>query len=292
MSGNNGNAPRRAEANRVLRSEPLRGETAYIYALKNRAKQHHCLAYGTFSVEMERVEELRREYSRRIQPITHVPLYVKAAGLAVEGTPEANAVLFRKLFGLRIVQFDGVDVNVPIRRRWEGRWITFIGTIRNAPAKTLAAIQDELAHLQRCGPQESPALARFLRFDHMSLWQARLAHWWMKWSPEFYVGNVGTCGITLADGEAHEYGFTVAPTTAVFGIGGVRREAVVRGEHIAIARMMKGCLMLDNFVLPGIKAARLLEDFKALLESGSFVEEELNVVASAKEEHTEMIAAV
>ena len=280
-------------SNRIVSDEALRGETAYIYALKNRAKQHHCLAYGTFSADMERLETLRREYSRRVKPITHVPMYVKAAGLAVERTPEANALLFRKIFGLRIVRFEQVDVNLPITRRLDGRWITFIGTVRKAPRKTLAEIQEEITHLQRCRPEESPALERFLRFDKMPLWQARLAHWWMRWSPEFYVGNAGTCGITLAEGEAHEYGFTVAPTTAVFGIGGVRPEPVVRKNRIEIARVMKGCLMLDNFVLPGIKAARLLEEFKALLESGSFVEEELAITPDGSQEtEREVIEAI
>jgi pyruvate/2-oxoglutarate dehydrogenase complex dihydrolipoamide acyltransferase (E2) component len=262
--------------NRIVESIPVRGQRAYIYAFKARAKHHHCPGYGTFSVEMETLERLRKEYSRRVRPITYVPLYVKATALAVQRNPEANSILFRTLFGLRIVRFERVDVNLPITRRLDGEWTTFIATVRDAPHKSLAEIQAELAYHERCAPEESFYIRRIRQFSRMPLWLAQLVHARMTWDPAFYTGNVGTCGLTLAEGDWFEHGFPIGPTTAIFGMGGARREPVVRGEAILPARVLKACLMVDNYVVSGLAGARLIRDFKELLETGSFVREELD----------------
>ena len=268
-------------ANRVYDDQPVRGEQAYIYCLKARAQRHHCLGYGTFSVDLDSLEHHRKEYCRRIKPITHVPLYIKATALALQRNPEANAILFKKLFGLRIVRFETVDVNLPITRMIEDRMVTFIGTVRNAGAKTLAAIQDEVTAYQRCTPSASFAIRRIQRFSRMPLWQARVAHWRMTRSPEFYLRNAGTCGVTFVDGDWGEYMFPIAPTSVVFGIGAARSEPVVHGTTIRIRRMLKCSLMVDNYVLSGLTGARLVRDFKNLLESGSFVADEFRTVASS-----------
>lgn len=266
--------------NRILGDETVRGAAAYIYAFKARARDHHCLGYGTFSVDLGPLEALRKEYSRRVRPLTYLPLYLKATALAVQRHPEANSILFRKPFGRRIVRFERVDVNLPITRRLGGRWVTFIGAVRDAPNKTLAQIQDEIAHFQRCPPDESFHIRRMLQFARMPLWLAQCVHARMTWDPEFYVRNVGTCGLTLADGDAQEHGFPIAPTSAVFGIGGSRREPVVRGDEIGIARVLKASLMVDNFVVSGLTGAALIADFKDLLETGAFVRTELDARAA------------
>jgi pyruvate dehydrogenase E2 component (dihydrolipoamide acetyltransferase) len=265
--------------NRICSSRPVQGEEAYGYGLKARARRHHCPAYGTFPVDVERLERLRRAYSRAVRPITYLPIYVKATALAVQRHPEANAILFRKPLGLRIVQFARVDVNLPITRRVGDRWITFIGTVRDAAAKSLAEIQAELREYQRCPPEKSFAIRRFQQFARMPLWMAQLIHTLMTWSPAFYSQSVGTCGLTLLDADWGEYLFPIAPTSVLFGIGAVRREPVVRGDEIVIGRRLKCCLMVDNFVVSGLTGARLGKEFKDLLESGAFIAEEIGPAA-------------
>ncbi len=263
--------------NRICRQQTVRGEQAYLYGFKARAQQHHCLGYGTFSVNLDALEPRRKEYSRRVRPITNLPLYVKATALAIQRNPQANAILFKKLFGLRIVQFEQVDVNLPFTRKIGERWITFVGTIRNAAAKTLGQIQEEITTYQRGPAEENFAIQRLLRFDRMPLWLARLVHWWMTRSPEFYIRNVGTCGLTIVEeADYGEYFFPIAPTSVVFGIGGARREPVVRGDSIVIGRILKCVLMVDNFVISGLVGARLVKDFKEILESGAFLTAELH----------------
>ena len=262
-------------SNRVCHVQPVRGEHAYIYAFKDRARRHHCLGYGTFSIDLTNLEAARKQYSRLVQPITYLPIYIKATALAIQKTPAANAILFKHWFGFRIVQFERVDVNLPVTRRVGERTVTFVATVRNAAEKSLAEIQNEVTHFQRCPPEQSAALQRFERFARMPLWLARLIHWRMTRSPRFYVGNVGTCGLTLAEQDGFERLFPIAPTSVVFGIGGAAREPVVRGDEIAIARVLKCSLMVDNFVISGLAGLQLAKDFTELLQRGTFVTGEL-----------------
>jgi pyruvate/2-oxoglutarate dehydrogenase complex dihydrolipoamide acyltransferase (E2) component len=262
-------------SNRICDSQTVRGEQAAVYCLKARAKRHHCLGYGTFSVNLDALEHHRKGYSRRVSPITYAPLYVKATALAIQRNPEANAVLFRKLFGLRIVRFETVDVNLPITRMIGERVATFIGTIRNAAAKPLCEIQQELTQYQRCPPEASFAIRRFQRFCSMPLWQIRLIHWRMTRSPRFLIRNVGTCAVTFLEGDFGEHMFPIAPMSAVFGIGGARCEPVLRDGEIGTGRVLKCTLMVDNYTISGVAGSRLAKDFKDLLESGLFVTEEL-----------------
>ncbi len=269
------------DPNRICHNQTVRGEQAAVYCLKDRAKQHHCLGYGTFSADFKSLERYRKEYSRIVRPITFVPLYVKATALAIQRNPEANSILFKKLFGLRIVQFEKVDVNLPITRIIGDRQVTFIGTVRDAAAKSISAIQEELLQYQKSSPEQSFAMERFQRLTRMPLWQLKLMQWRMTRSPLFLIRNVGTCGLTFLDGDTAEHMFPIAPMSAVFGIGSARREPVVRGDTIGIGRMLKCTLMVDNYVVSGLTGARLGKDFKELLESGSFISEEIQKAGKA-----------
>ncbi len=265
--------------NTIAGDEPLRGESAYVYAFKKRAKEHHCLGWGTFAVDLTHLSPLRKAYSRKKQPITYRALYIKALALALQKTPEANAILFKKWLGFfgrrRIVRFSQVDVNIPITREVDGKMVTLIGTVRDPATKTLAQIQDELNHFQRCKPEESFHIQRMRKFARMPLWLARLVHWLMTVSPKFYVGQVGTCGLTFIEGDWYDSFLPIAPTSIVFAMGAAHKAPVVEDDAIVIKRQLKCAAMADNYVISGLLGAQVAYDFKTLLESGSFISAEL-----------------
>jgi pyruvate/2-oxoglutarate dehydrogenase complex dihydrolipoamide acyltransferase (E2) component len=275
------------ENNLIVESNVIRGVQAYVYAFKARAQRHHCLGYGTWTVDFATVERLRREYSRTVSPITYVPIYVKATAMALARNPEANAILFKTWYGSRrIVRFARVDVNLPIIRTVDGELMTFIGTIRDAASKTLQEIQAELTEYHRCDPEASFSIRRLRRFAGKPLWFARLIHWLLTMSPRFYVDSVGTCGLTFApqpsrdahgsvEGDWYDWFFPTGPTTVAFCIGGVKKEPAVDGDAIVVRRVMRVTGMMDNFVLSGFTAAQLASDFRNILENGEFAAAEL-----------------
>lgn len=258
------------------RSERMTSIETYMYGLKARAHLHHCLVHGTFPVDMTRLGSLRRMYSKQIRPVTLLPFFIKAVALSVRRTPEVNRILFRRFpFGRRIVRFDDVDVNVPITRMIDGEMMTFIGTIRHADTLSVAGIQDALEEMQRGSPSESPSIEKIRRLKRAPPFVASLFHWLMSRSPGFYLRNAGTCSITTLDGMRGDHFFSIGPTTSLFCVGGIGEEPVVRNGAVVVRRMLKAALALDNYVVSGLQGVVLARTFQELLESGSFVDEEL-----------------
>ena len=262
--------------NRILQHQDVAGELAYVYGLKARAQRHHCLGYGTFTVDVEGLGALRRRYSQMVSPITYLPIWIKATALAIREHPEANTILFKKLFGHRLVRFEQVDVNIPITRELDGRQITFIATVRDAPNKSLSQIQRELTALQRSAADENFALERYRKLARVPSWLVRLIHWWMTVSPEFYVRNVGTCGVTTIGGDWYDFFLPIAPTSFVFGVGAIRREPVVRRDEVVARRVLRCSSMADNYAVSGLAGAEVARHFKEVIESGAVITDELD----------------
>ncbi len=261
-------------------SAPMTSIETYMYGLKKRAHEHHCLVHGTFPVEMEKLAALRKVYSKQVRPVTLLPFFIKAIALSVKENPGVNRILFRRFpWGRRIVSFNVVDVNVPITRKIGDEMVQFIGTIRGADALTVGQIQDAIEAMQRGNPLESPYIQKVIKLKSSPPFVAKLFHWLMTWSPKFYLKNAGTCSITTLDGMRGDHFFSVGPTTSLFCIGGIGDEAVVRDGAVVARRMMKAALALDNYVVGGLDGVLLARAFQAHLEDCVFVEAELGAAA-------------
>lgn len=266
-------------AARIQARRALKGVEGYIWAFKKRAQEHHCVGYGTLKVELDHVVRMRKTFSRQVAPITTLPIYIKAVATALEQNPEANAILFKKLWGYEIVNFENVDVNVPITRRLDGEPFTFLATIRAASQKSLVEIQNEITTMQRTPPEDSFAIQRIRRFQNLPLTLSRLFHESMRRSPKTYLKHAGTCGLTLMEGSFGDHFFPIGPTSAVFSVGGARPEAVVRDGEVVVRRLLHVCLGVDNYVVPGPVGAKLAHDFKTALETVPFLHAELEAHA-------------
>lgn len=257
-------------------SKPLTSVETYMYGLKSRAHLDHCHGHAAFPVELTELNAMRKRYSKQIQAVTLTPFFIKAVALAVRATPGATRILFQRFpFRRRIVHFDAVDVNVPITRTINGELVTFIGIIRGADKLTIAEIQNELTHLQRDPPEQSPYIRKLQKLKNAPPIAASLYHWLMARSPGFYLKNAGTCGITSLEGIPGGHFFPIGPTTAVFGIGGIGDHVVARDGVPVVRRMLQISLSLDNYVASGPEGLQLLQSLRQLLEGCSFVKSEL-----------------
>ena len=262
--------------NSIAQSMPVSGMLAYVHGLKQRAKRHHCIGYGVFGANVETMARLRREYSRRIRPITTLPILVKATALAVAGIPLANSVLFKHWIGYRIVRFTHVDVNVPITRLVNGEPLTFLVIVRKANERTLAEIQAQLEHALKGPPEEVAELVRITKVSRLPRLGWWLYHWLMTRSPAFYVRNGGTCALTVMNESWGDQFFPIGPTTCVFSVGGTRAEPVVEDEQIRTRRVVHICMAADNYVLSGPQASAVAHAFQTLVEDPGFIRAELN----------------
>lgn len=257
-------------------SKSLNAVETYMYGLKSRAHRNHCLGNATFPIDLTELGAVRKRYSKQVQPVTLTPIFIKAVALSVRANPGANRILFqRSPFGRRMVQFDVIDVNVPVTRVVDGERVTFIGVIRGADKLTIAEIQDELAHIQNDPPEQSPYLQKIAKLKRTLPIAVSMYHWLMSRSPRFYLKNAGTCGITLIEGVPGGHFYPIGPTTAIFGIGGTGDQVVAKDRQPTVRRVLQVSLALDNYVLNGIEGLELTMTFQQLLESCSFVMDEL-----------------
>lgn len=260
-------------------SQPLTSLETYMYGLKSRAHLHHCHGHAMFPVDLTELASMRKRYCRQIRPVTLIPFFVKAVALAVRANSAASRILFQRLpFRRRMVQFDVVDVNIPITRTVHGEQVTFIGTVRNADKLTIAGIQDELLQIQRDPPDESPYLQKLAKLKKAPPLAASLYHWLMARSPGFYLKNAGTCGVIPLEGMPGSHFFPIGPTTAMFGIAGIGDQVVAHDGVPVVRRMLQVSLSLDNYVVSGPEGLELSQTLKELLESCSFVKTELEAV--------------
>jgi pyruvate/2-oxoglutarate dehydrogenase complex dihydrolipoamide acyltransferase (E2) component len=264
--------------NTIAQSTSLRGMGAYVHGLKRRAQRHHCVGYGVFRANVEQMVRLRREYSRRVRPITTLPILVKATALAVAQVPEANSILFKRWFGHRVVRFKDVDVNVPVTRLIDGGQVTFLVIVRKANQKTLAEIQEQLEFAQKSPPGQVPEIVRITKASGLPRLGWWVYHWLMTRSPTFYVKNGGTCALTVMNESWGDQFFPIGPTTCVFSVGGTRAEPVVEGDAILVRRVAHVCLGADNYVLSGPQAAAVAKAFQTLLQQPDFIQTEWDAI--------------
>lgn len=258
-------------------SKPLSAIETYMHGLKARSHLHHCHGHALFPVDLTELGTMRKRYCKAVRPVTLTPFFIKAVALAIRANPSANKILFQRFpFRRRIVQFDVIDVNIPVTRDVNGERITFIGTIRGADKLSIAEIQDELLHLHRDPPEQSSYLQKIEKLKNASTFAVKLYHWLMARSPDFYLKNAGTCGLIPLDAMPGGHFFPIGPTTAMFGVGGIGDQVVARDGEPVVRRILQVALSLDNYVVSGPEGLELSLTFQELLETCSFVKDELD----------------
>jgi len=256
--------------------KPLTSIETYMYGLKSRAHLLHCHGHATFPVDVTKLVALRKGYSKAVRPVTLTPIIIKAVALTMRANPCALRILFQRFpFRRRIVDFDAVDLNIPVTRELNGEQVTFLGVIRDADRKSIAEIQGELLQLQRDPPETIPTLQKLGKLRKSPPFAATLYHWLMARSPAFYLKNAGTCGLVPMDAIRGGHFFPIGPTTAAFGIGGIGDHVVAERGVAVVRRMLQISLSLDNYVVSGPEGLGICVTLRELLESGSFIEDEI-----------------
>ncbi len=198
--------------------------------------------YISMDVDAEPMRALRGRFKAEERHVTYTHMIVKAAALALERYPDANAT-YRDG---RILRYDPINVAVAVD------------------------VQDELVApvVKDCQGVNLDELAR--RTDAL-IEKAREK----KLAPEDYsdgtfsVSNLGMLGVD------HFYAIITPPQSMVLSVGGVRQVACVTssGAIEAGSRIDFG-LACDHRVVDGAKAARVLEAIREVLEDPARLVEE------------------
>jgi pyruvate dehydrogenase E2 component (dihydrolipoamide acetyltransferase) len=160
--------------------------------------------------------------------------FVKAMAIALLRVPEANVVWAED----RLLKFSGVDISVAVAT--SGGLVTPV--IRGTHAKSLAAIATEMADLV--------ARARARRL-----------------LPRDYEGGTSTLSNLGMHGIRSVLPIINPPQGSILAIGAVEPRVVVRNNAPAVAQAMTVTLGCDHRVIDGAVGARLLAEFRKVIEA-------------------------
>lgn len=166
------------------------------HQLRNIKAERFHIAFH-LEVEITAIEDAWSQEDRL--PLTAV--VIKAVGLWCAQHPCLNRVLFRGLWGDRVVEFDRVNVNVPVMLRRDGIEQLSATIIQDADQKSLSDIRAELKEAINRDPMSLP-VGRYVWGRSNTWWnrlRLRVIHWVVNRFPGFYVraggGGVGVSSL-------------------------------------------------------------------------------------------------
>lgn len=169
----------------------------------------------------------------------------------------------------RLILFEEVDVSVPVEQSAEGRNEVLQAIIRAANRKSIQEIHDEIRQAQSKKLAETP-LGRNIRW-YVAV-PAVLRHFIfrvMHSMPHLVKKYGGTVGVTAVGmfGNGAGWGVPFPGYTLTITVGGIVSrpggKAMQNREHLCIT------ISFDHDIIDGAPAARFVQRFKELLESGS-----------------------
>ncbi len=191
--------------------------------------------YVTMDCDIDELLSLRAELNELPEDyeLTLNDFVIRAAALALQETPEANAAWSEE----GVLQFESADISVAVAT--EGGLITPI--VRSAEKKGLAVIAREMKELS--------ARARG-----------------NKLTPEEYQGGTFTVSNLGMFGVREFTAIINPPQACILAVGAGEERPVAMGGELLIATVMTCTLSCDHRVVDGVIGARFMAAFKALVE--------------------------
>lgn len=170
----------------------------------------------------------------------------------------------------RLVLFDAVDVSTTVERRVDGRAQVVPTIIRAANRKTVLQIHRAIRRAQQRDARQAGVYRTIRWYLAIPPFIRRLFFKLIDRVPGLLKQNVGTVMVTAVGmfGQGAGWGLPIASHTLNLTIGGVvPRARVVSGalqtrEHLCLT------VSFDHDLIDGAPAARFIQRFKALVESG------------------------
>lgn len=217
-------------------------------------------------LELDATEAAARLEAARSR-VTWTGFVIATLARAVARHPEVNA---RKA-GNRILFFDQVDLGATVERRWQGRMVLDVATIRDADRMSCAEISEQL-HETKYGPGRSQPLTG------VTAWIVRLPGPLRRSAiraasrrPRVAATFGPAVGVTSIGMFSSGWGWAIplAPLTVIATVGGVVERPVVRDGRVVARPMLPVTLSFDHAVIDGAPAARFTETFRALAETAA-----------------------
>jgi pyruvate/2-oxoglutarate dehydrogenase complex dihydrolipoamide acyltransferase (E2) component len=204
-----------------------------------------------------------RARGERVSVICYV-IYV--AGRVLLGHPEANAAILGRAFP-RVARFGATHCKVTFDKRLGGRRVVVSAVVTSVQARSLPAIQADIATFRDSDPARMPELAGARLLQRLP-WPVGLWLFWLGVRPlRRRAATMGTFAVTSLSHRPVDGFASVGGTTVTLGLGQVTPRPIVRDGAVTVAPTMRLTLTFDHRVIDGAEAADVLAEIKAGLEA-------------------------
>ena len=125
------------------------------------------------------VSNVEAHYTAQGQRVPVTALVVRALAVVAEAHPHINRTVFRTPVGTRVVDFDHIDINVPVMMERDGQLILSAVVVKEANTKGVTEIRDEIRAARERDIERLP-IAKLMvanRNNALNRTRLRLLHW-------------------------------------------------------------------------------------------------------------------
>lgn len=231
------------------------------------SKKHwiHALIEVDVTEPRNRLRELKQEMG---QSLSFTGFIIYCCAMAVDGDRHLHGY---RDWRNRLILFDEVDVFTPVERLTEGRREVHRTIIRAANRKSVREIHREIRQAQSEQMAETVVVRSSQLYMAMPAFIRRFFYRVITRSPHLLKKNAGTVLVTSVGmfGGGVGWGVPLPAHTLTITVGGIASRPVVRDAQIESREHLCLTVTFDHDIVDGAPAARFVQRFKELVESGA-----------------------
>ncbi len=226
-----------------------------------RIVREHSFMPGFTSVD---VTEVVRDWEARGERPPFPAILAKAAALAAVEHPRANRVYLKTMWGDRIVEFDGVHINMPMRfRSGDDTHVLTVNVLRDADRRSVAELRQEIRDHVRKGLEGSPITKLVATRPNNLFWRLalQLLFFVAYRLPLFprYAGAISVTCPTSRPGEHRPLWVAgPSPTAMLIALSGIRCEEGRTWLDLGV--------LADHLVIDGVDGLAFAHTLADILE--------------------------
>lgn len=245
-----------------------------LIADAGRFAQRKHIIRGLLEIDVTVARQFIREHRAQTgETLSFTAFVIACLGRAVEANKAVHAY---RNWRNRLIIFDDVDVMTYIEVELKGDKMPLAHIVRAVNRKTWREIHDEIRAVQ-ANPEQSPKARQWQAVRWLLLLPAFLRdiiYRMINRRPNVWKKHAGTVNLTAVGmfGTSGGWGIGYSSHTLTIVIGGISQKPVVRQGRIEIRECLNLTADFDHDLIDGAPAARFIEEFKGLIESGYGIE--------------------
>ncbi len=225
---------------------------------------------GLLEIDVTKARLFIREHRKQTgETLSFTSFVIACLGRAVDENKDIHAY---RDWRNQLIIFDDVDVLTYIEVEMKGNQFPLAHIVRAVNRKTWCEVHEEIRSVQ-ADPEQSPKARQGPSIEWFLLlptFVRNIIYRVINRCPRVWKKYVGTVYLTAVGmfGKGSGWGIAFSAHTLGIVLGGIGEKPVVTDGQIEIREFLNVTVDFDHDLIDGAPAARFIEKFKELIESG------------------------